>query len=73
MILCVDDLLMKNKKLEQHTTDLVETFTIMQKYKVKLNPMKYTFELELGKFVGFMVSKRIVEANLEKTQAIINI
>ena len=39
---------------------------------MKLNPSKCVFGVASGKFLGFMVSQRGIEANLEKVQAIIN-
>ena len=38
---------------------------------MKLNPKKCVFEISLGKFLGFMVSQRGVEANLDKIQALL--
>ena len=39
---------------------------------MKLNPSKCVFGVTSGKFLGFMVSQRRIEANPEKVQAIIN-
>ena len=39
---------------------------------MKLNPSKCIFGVASGKFLGFMVSQRGIEANPEKFQAIIN-
>ena len=39
---------------------------------MKLNPSKCVFGVALGKFLGFIVSQRGIEANPEKVQAIIN-
>ncbi|KAL0360164.1 UNVERIFIED_CONTAM: hypothetical protein Sradi_3700900 [Sesamum radiatum] len=39
---------------------------------MKLNPSKCTFGVRGGKFLGFMVSQRGIEANPEKIEAIIN-
>ena len=39
---------------------------------MKLNPSKCFFGVASGKFLGFMVSQRGIEANSEKVQAIIN-
>ena len=39
---------------------------------MKLNPNKCAFSIALGKFLGFMVSQRGIEANLEKVQAILD-
>ena len=52
----VDDMLMKRKKLEQHLDDLRETFDILRKYQMRLNPANCVFRVSFGKFLGFMVS-----------------
>ena len=39
---------------------------------MKLNPSKCVFGVASGKFLGFMVSQRGIEANSKKVQAIIN-
>jgi len=41
-------------------------------YKMKLNPTKCIFGVSLGKFLGFMVSQRGIEANPEKVKAILD-
>ena len=48
-----------------------ETFDTLHSYNIKLNPSKCAFEVTIGKFLGFMVSQRSIEANLDKIQAII--
>ena len=68
----VDDMLVKSKEELTHLDDLKETFTTLKPYKMKLNPAKCVFGVALGKFLGFMVSQRGIEANPEKVQAIIN-
>ena len=65
----VDDMLVKSKKAEQHLDDLKETFDILRKYQMRLNPAKCVFEVSSSKFLGFMVSQRGIEANLEKVKA----
>lgn len=67
----VDDLLVKSMEFEQHMKDLWEVFEVLCQYKMKLNLTKYAFKVQLGKFSGFMVSERGIEANLEKPWAII--
>ena len=37
---------------------------------MKLNPNKCVFGVASGKFLGFMVSQKGIEANLDKIQAI---
>lgn len=39
---------------------------------MKLNPLKCSFEVELGTFSGFMVFKQGIETNMEKVVAIMN-
>ena len=39
---------------------------------MRLNPSKCAFGVSSGKFLGFMVSHRGIEANLDKIQAILN-
>ena len=51
--------------------DLRETFDTLCSYNMKLNPSKYDFGVTVGKFLGFMVSQRRIEANSDKIQAII--
>ena len=68
----VDDMLVKSKEEFAHLDDLKETFATLRKYKMKLNPSKCAFGVASGKFLGFMVSQRGIEANPEKVQAILN-
>ena len=69
----VDNMLVKSKEKFSHLDDLKETFAILRQYQMKLNPSKCAFEVALGKFLGFMVSQRGIEANPEKVRAILNI
>jgi hypothetical protein len=67
----VDDMLVKSIWATKHIEDLRETFRTLRKYKMKLNPMKCAFRVSSGKFLGFMVSQRGIEANPEKVKAIL--
>ena len=69
----VDDMLVKSKDKADHLDDLEETFDTLHKYNMKLNPAKGVFVVALGKLLGFMVSQRGIEANLDKVKAIIEI
>ena len=40
---------------------------------MRLNPAKCAFEVVAGKFLGFMVQERDIEANPEKIKAIIDL
>ncbi|KAL0373427.1 UNVERIFIED_CONTAM: Retrovirus-related Pol polyprotein from transposon [Sesamum radiatum] len=68
----VDDMLVKSKKAEEHVKDLEETFSVLRKYKLKLTPAKCTFGVQGGRFLGFMVTQRGIEANPLKIKAIID-
>ena len=67
----IDDMLVKSKEENHHLNDLRETFETLCLYRVKLNPSKCMFGVLSGKFLGFMVSQRGVEANPNKIQAIL--
>ena len=51
----VDNMLVKNPTIEQHVQDLDDTFSAFRFYNMKLNPKKCTFNVEVEKFLGFMV------------------
>ena len=68
----VDDMLVKSLDEERHLDDLQETFDTLRRHQMKLNPRKCAFRVSSGKFLGFMVSQREIEANLDKIQAILD-
>jgi hypothetical protein len=68
----VDDMLVKSKIASCHERDLEEAFQTLRHYSMKLNPAKCAFGVSVGKFLGFIVSQRGIEANLEKIQAIMD-
>ena len=65
-------MLVKSQDEGKHLDDLQETFDTLRQYNMKLNPSKCAFGVSSGKFLGFMVSHRRIEANLDKIQAILN-
>ncbi|KAK4403168.1 hypothetical protein Sango_1057500 [Sesamum angolense] len=44
----------------------------MRKYGMKLNPTKCTFGVRGGKFLGYMVTKRGMEASPEKIEVVLH-
>ena len=68
----VDDMLVKSLDEGRHLDDLQETFNTLRRYNMKLNPSKCAFGVALGKFLGFMVSHRGIEANPEKIKSILD-
>ncbi|KAI3446714.1 hypothetical protein Pfo_003379 [Paulownia fortunei] len=68
----IDDMLVKSKLASNHVSDLEECFNILRTYQMKLNPAKCTFGVRGGKFLGYMISQRGIEANPEQIDAILN-
>ena len=66
----MNDMLVKSQREEDYLEDLRETFDTLHSYNMKLNPGKCTFRVAAGKFLGFMVSQRGIEANPDKIRAI---
>ena len=69
----VNDMLVKSKEESTHLDDLQETLTTLRQYQMKLNPSKCAFRVALGKFLGFMMSQREIEANPKNVRAIVEI
>ncbi|XP_077241406.1 uncharacterized protein LOC143881940 [Tasmannia lanceolata] len=69
----VDDMLVKSQSVQDHVSDLNETFQVLREHNMKLNPTKCTFGVSSGKFLGFMVSRRGIEANPEKIKAVVEL
>ena len=67
----IDNMLIKSQREDDHLEDLKETFNTLRFYNMKLNPSKCAFGVTVGKFLGFMVSQRGIEANPDKIQAIV--
>ena len=59
----IEDMLVKSKKRPDHAKHLQETFELMRAYRMKLNPSKCAFWVNAGRFLGFMVTQRGIEAN----------
>src|SRR4051812_26547907 len=66
----VDNIIIKTYSASTLLDDLRETFTPLNKYRIKLNPKKCVFGVPTGKLLGYMVSARGIKANPEKVQAI---
>jgi len=67
----VDDMVVTFQERGRHTTDLEKLFAMIAKYRLKLNPEKCVFGVEAGKFLGFMLTERGIEANPDKCATII--
>jgi hypothetical protein len=68
----VDDIVVKMRKAFDLLSDLETTFKCLRAKGVKLNPEKCVFGVPRGMLLGFIVSKRGIDANPEKIAAITN-
>ncbi|KAI3757912.1 hypothetical protein L6452_05456 [Arctium lappa] len=69
----IDDMLVKSKHADDHIGHLKQSFDILREYKMKLNPTKCSFGVRAGKFLGYMVTRRGIEANPEQIKAIVEL
>ena len=68
----IDDMLVKSVKAELHVNHLAKAFQVLKDYNMKLNPTKCAFEVSAGKFLGFIVNSRGIEANLDKIRVVLD-
>ncbi|KAK0597522.1 hypothetical protein LWI29_026173 [Acer saccharum] len=66
----MDDMLTKSTTTEKHSEDLKETFDVLRRYKIKLNPSKCVFKVPSGRFLGFQVHQRGIEVNPKKIKTL---
>ena len=66
----IDDMVVKNKLVSEHLTDLVNIFEILRRHKLRLNVSKCSFGVGSGKFLGYVVTHRGIEVNPDQIRAI---
>ena len=69
----MDDSILKRKTDREHLSDLEQTFNTLRKYKTKFNPNKCVFGVTVEKFLGFIISKRGMDANPDKVCTIMDL
>ena len=69
----IDNMLLKSTTAELHIDHLAEAFQILKEYNMKLNLAKCAFGVSVGKFLGFIVNNRGIEANPDKIKAVLDI
>ena len=62
----IDDIVVKSKVVLEHLGDL-------RKYKLHLNASKCSFGMGSGKFLGYMVTHKGIEVNINQIKAINNL
>ncbi|GJS22217.1 reverse transcriptase domain-containing protein [Tanacetum coccineum] len=68
----VDDMVIKSKTMPEMIKDVEETLLSLKKVNMKLNPKTCSFEMEVGKFLGYIVTSEGIRANPEKAKAVVN-
>ena len=69
----IDDMLVKSKQCPEHANHLQQAFDLLREYGMKLNPLKCAFGVSAGRFLGFMVTQRGIEANPAQLKAILHL
>ena len=59
-----------SKMVSEHLGDLDSTFNVLRKHKLRLNASKCSFGVGSDKFLGYMVTHRGIEVNLDQIKAI---
>ena len=57
---------------ELHIAHMSEAFQNLREYNMKLNPTKCAFGVSAGKFLGFIVNNRGIEANPDKIKVVLD-
>lgn len=66
----INDMIIKSKTKEKNLINLENLFEQLMKFKLRLNPNKFTFGVRSGKLLGFIVNKCGIEVDPEKVKAI---
>ena len=65
----IDDIVVKYTKVAKHLNHLKKSFEMMRLHRLKLNPLKCAFGVQVEIFLGFLVHQRGVEVNQNKAKA----
>ena len=69
----INDMVVKSKLVFEHLADLTSIFEILREHKLRLNASKCSFGMGSRKFLGYMVTHRGIEVNLDQIKAINNL
>ncbi|RDX78446.1 Retrovirus-related Pol polyprotein from transposon 17.6, partial [Mucuna pruriens] len=62
----------KSENGRNHCETLRRVFRILRRHQLRLNPEKCSFGVQAGRFLGYMLTERGIEANPEKCRAVIS-
>ena len=65
----IDDMVVKSKQEARHVKDLRGVFEVLKQHKLRLNVEKCAFGVGAGKFLGYLITNRGIEANPNQIEA----
>lgn len=72
MAVYIDNMLVKSQRAAQHREYLEEFFGVIRANGLMLNPVKCTFGVKTGKFLGYLVTQKGIEMNQAKIVALMS-
>lgn len=69
----IDDMVVKSRREEDHLADLADVFAVLKKHKLLLNAEKCAFGVSSRKFLGYLVTRRGIEADPSQIAATQNL
>ena len=66
----IDDMVMKSKVVSEHMSDLEDIFEVLKRHKLRLNISKCSFEVGLGKFLGYMNTHKGFEVSPDQIRTV---
>lgn len=73
MEIYVDKIMIKSKQMVDFASDLEKILSSLRRVGLKLNPIKCTYRVKSGKFLGHIFSHMGLNANHEKTSVFADI
>ena len=65
----IDNMVVKCKQETRHIEDLLGVFEVLRQHKLRLNADKCAFGVGTGKFLGYLITNRRIEVNLDQIEA----
>jgi len=69
----IDDIITKTQTRGSHVADLEAVFQRLRQHNMRLNPLKCTFGVPAGKFLGYMLTNKGIEAHPDKCRAVLEL
>ncbi|XP_075636560.1 uncharacterized protein LOC142608764 [Castanea sativa] len=69
----IDGMVVKSKEVGDHLRDLHKTFSVLRRYKLRLNTSKCSFGVSSGKFLEYMITHQGIEVNPDQIKAILGL